>query len=70
MTNAETDNDDDTDELMCDCTGTTRSLIERLYFDGYDMDRISSKTGIMTGCGSCEWDIEAYLAALAEADKT
>jgi bacterioferritin-associated ferredoxin len=62
------ENDDD-DEIMCECTGTKRSDIERMYFDGLDLDKISSKTGVMTGCGGCEWEVESYLEALAETDK-
>lgn len=62
-----TTNDDD-DEIMCDCTGTTRSDIEKLYFEGRDLDGISRKTGILTGCGGCEWDIQDYLDALKVAD--
>ncbi len=64
-----TDNTDDDDEIMCDCTGVKRSDIERMFFEGLDMDAISSRTGIMTGCGGCEWDVESYLEALAATDK-
>lgn len=62
-----TDNEEDV--IMCDCTGTKCSDIERMYFDGLNMDAISSKTGIMTGCGGCEWAIESYLEALDEERK-
>lgn len=56
------------DEIMCDCTGTTRCDIEKLFFEGRDLDGISSKTGILTGCGGCEWSIQDYLDALNAED--
>lgn len=59
---------DDENEIMCDCTGTTRGEIERLYLEGRDLDGISRKTGILTGCGGCEWDIQDYLDALKAAN--
>lgn len=50
------------DEVICDCTGTTRGKILALIEHGAtDVDSISRKTGLMTGCGSCEWDVEAIL---------
>jgi len=64
MATSATDNNDDDDEIMCDCTSTTRGDIKKLFLEGRDMDGISSKTGILTGCGGCEWDIEDYLASL------
>lgn len=52
----------DQDEVICDCTGTTRGKILALIEQGaVDVDTISRKTGTMTGCGSCEWDVEAIL---------
>ena len=66
MTN---DNDNDvTDEIMCSCSGTTRGKIYDLYKQGLDIDGISQRTGIKTGCGGCEWDIEAFVTALKEVD--
>lgn len=59
---------DDLDEIMCDCTGTTRADIKKLFIDGRDIDGISSKTGATTGCGGCEWDIEEYLDVLNAAN--
>ena len=50
---------------MCDCTGTTRAEIDTLFFEGRDLDGISRKTGVLTGCGGCEWDIQDHLDALA-----
>jgi len=54
------------DEIMCDCTGTTRGKIFDLVQQGFDFDAISSKTGVNTGCGSCEWDIESFIEALTK----
>jgi NAD(P)H-nitrite reductase large subunit len=50
------------DEVICDCSGTTRGKILSLVDQGIvDADTISRKTGAISGCGSCEWDIEAIL---------
>jgi NAD(P)H-nitrite reductase large subunit len=62
----ETDTDDD--EIMCPCTGTKRSLIRELHSQGKDLEAISRYTGILTGCGGCEWDIGQYLETLQNAD--
>lgn len=52
----------DLDEVICDCSGTTRGKILSLVEQGIiDPDTISRKTGAISGCGSCEWDIEALL---------
>ncbi|GAB4296926.1 MAG: hypothetical protein Kow0083_09760 [Methylophaga sp.] len=52
----------DPDEVVCDCSGTTRGKILSLVAEGIiDSDTISRKTGALSGCGSCEWDIEAIL---------
>ena len=40
--------------------------IKELYQQGYDFDAISRKTGVNTGCGGCEWEIESYLETLQE----
>lgn len=52
------------DEIMCECTGTTRGKIQSLFEQGFDLDAISSKTGVSTGCSGCEWDIESFLEEL------
>lgn len=63
-----TNDNDVTDEIMCSCSGTTRGKIYDLYKQGLDIDGISQRTGIKTGCGGCEWDIEAFVTALKEVD--
>lgn len=53
---------DNLEEVICDCSGTTRGKIHSLIEQGIvDADTISRKTGALSGCGSCEWDIEAIL---------
>ncbi|MFA6040016.1 MAG: (2Fe-2S)-binding protein [Methylophilus sp.] len=61
MTTAE----DDPDEVMCTCTGTTRGAILRMFAQGLDIEAISRKSGALSGCGGCEYDIETLLQALA-----
>jgi bacterioferritin-associated ferredoxin len=56
---------DSADEIMCPCSGTTRGNIQRLFEQGLDMDAISRKTGALSGCGGCEWDIAQLLKDLA-----
>jgi NAD(P)H-nitrite reductase large subunit len=53
---------DNLDEIICDCTGTTRGKILSYVDQGIvDIDTISRKTGALSGCASCEWDIECLL---------
>jgi bacterioferritin-associated ferredoxin len=50
------------DEIICDCSGTTRKKIESLIAQGIDtLDGISRKTGAVSGCGACDWDVSALL---------
>jgi bacterioferritin-associated ferredoxin len=53
-------------EVMCICTGTTRGKIISLYEQGFDLEAISRKTGVNTGCGGCEWEIESLLGELKD----
>lgn len=55
-----------TDEVMCQCSGTRRSDIQRLFEQGMNLEAISRKTGALTGCGGCEWDIAAFLFELTD----
>ena len=52
------------DEIMCVCSGTTRKEIEALFKEGLNMDAISRRTGALSGCSGCEWDITEFLKAL------
>ncbi|HAD32171.1 MAG TPA: (2Fe-2S)-binding protein [Methylophaga sp.] len=56
---------DRADEVICDCSGTTRGKIISLFEQGIvDTDTISRKTGAISGCGSCDYDIENLLDEL------
>lgn len=57
--------DDLSDEIMCPCSGTTRGSIQKLFEDGLDIDAISRRTGAISGCAGCEWDIALFLKELA-----
>jgi NAD(P)H-nitrite reductase large subunit len=50
------------------CSGTTRGYIEKLVQQGLDVDAISQRSGALTGCGGCEWDVAELVKALS-ADK-
>lgn len=53
------------DEVICHCSGTTQGHIQSLFEQGLDIDAISRRTGAISGCGGCEWDIEQLLKELA-----
>jgi NAD(P)H-nitrite reductase large subunit len=61
-----TNNANAADEVVCHCSGTTRGNIQGLFEQGLDMDAISRRTGAISGCGGCEWDIAQLLNDLAE----
>lgn len=53
---------DSLDEVICDCSGTTRGKIIALVEQGIvDSETISRKTGAISGCGSCDYEIEKLL---------
>ena len=54
------------DEVICECSGTTRGKIQSLFEQGFDLDAISRKTGALTGCIGCEWEVCEFLRELAE----
>lgn len=56
----------DPNEVLCFCSGTKRCEIEKLFRQGFDLQAISRKTGALSGCGGCEWDIEQFLKELAD----
>jgi len=64
-----TNNNHLADEVMCACTGTTRGDIKRLFEQGFNLNGISRKRGVLSGCGGCEWDVEAFLSTLVEQQK-
>ena len=58
-----TDNQD-LDEVICPCSGTTKSKIKTLVEAGFDLEAISRKTGALTGCSGCEWEIAEFIKEL------
>ncbi len=62
ITNAE-------DEVICICSGTTRGKIRLLFDEGLDAEAISRRTGALSGCGGCEWEIADMLKAFTELKK-
>ncbi|MDC9725118.1 MAG: (2Fe-2S)-binding protein [Gammaproteobacteria bacterium] len=57
-------NTSDHDDVICECTGTTRGKVQSLIDDGVtDFDQISDATGACTGCGSCDILISEMLEA-------
>jgi bacterioferritin-associated ferredoxin len=54
------------DEVICPCSGTTRGRVQDMFEQGLDMDTISRRTGAISGCGGCEWDIQQLLDELVE----
>lgn len=54
------------DEVICGCSGTTCNDVQTLFKQGLDMDGISRRTGAISGCGGCEWDIAQLLKTLTE----
>ncbi len=65
------ENDEDfLNEIMCTCSGTTRGQIITLVVEGLDLDAISRRTGALSGCAGCEWDVGQLVKYLTEQDKT
>ena len=55
------------DEIICPCSGTTRDAVEVMFNEGLDLDAISRRSGALSGCGGCEWDIGEFVKMLTEA---
>ena len=51
-------------EVLCSCSGTTRGLIIELVRQGKNLDGISRYSGALSGCGGCEWDIAELVNSL------
>jgi len=57
----------DHDEIMCDCSGTTKGKIFSLVQQGVTtLDEISRKTGTNSGCGACEYDTQEFLDEIVD----
>ena len=54
----------DLDEIICPCSGTTKGKIKSLVESGFDLEAISRKTGALTGCSGCEWEIAEFVKEL------
>ena len=51
-----------TDDIICDCTGTTKEKIKQLIqSDISNIDDIASATGATTGCGGCDSSIAEFI---------
>lgn len=49
-------------DVICFCTGTTKQKVIQLIEDGAtDIAKISSATGAVTGCASCDVSIQELL---------
>ena len=43
------------EDVICDCSGTTKAKIQQLMDNGADtLDKISRATGACSGCGACD----------------
>ena len=62
-------NDNAADEIMCQCSGTTRGQIQKYFERGMNVDEISQWTGALSGCGGCECDVADFLKELADKQK-
>ncbi len=50
-----TSDPDELDEIICQCSGTTKAKIKELINRDVDnLDKIENATGANTGCGSCD----------------
>lgn len=59
MNNTEQDKND----IVCYCTGTTKSQIKQLVSKGFHtLEEISHHTGACTGCGGCDVSVQELLA--------
>lgn len=52
------------EEIICPCSGTTRGKVISLFQQGLDAEAVSRRTGALSGCGGCEWDIAQIKEAL------
>ena len=57
-------NNQDLNEVICPCSGTTKGKIKSLVETGFDLEAISRKTGVLTGCSGCEWEVAEFVKEL------
>jgi bacterioferritin-associated ferredoxin len=54
---------DDTDSVLCACSGTTVGQLQALIEQGIrDSERLSRITGACSGCGGCEYELQQLIA--------
>ena len=59
------------DDIICVCSGTTRSKIKQLIKNGADsVDKISRATGAVSGCAGCNIPVQELLATYGKQAKT
>jgi bacterioferritin-associated ferredoxin len=69
MTEQTDDYDEELDEVLCICSGTTKRKVLQLIDNGVDtLDGISRKTGAHSGCGGCEYELELIIEEYNAAD--
>ncbi len=52
------------DEMLCKCGGVTRAQVDYWFGQGVcTLEGLSRKTGAVSGCGGCEPELLAALAA-------
>jgi bacterioferritin-associated ferredoxin len=50
-------------DIICYCSGTTKTKVKTLIDDGIDnLDGISRMTGACSGCGSCQTAVLEFLS--------
>ena len=54
------------EDVMCSCSGTKRSTIQRMFEQGLTVEEISQRSGALSGCGGCEWDIAEFVESLSK----
>ncbi|MDT8407810.1 MAG: (2Fe-2S)-binding protein [Methylococcales bacterium] len=48
--------------VICPCSGTTYQKVQQLYGQGFDLEAIGRKTGLLSGCGGCASAVTEWLA--------
>jgi len=54
---------DNPDELLCFCNRCTWGQLQKLAGELLDFERVVQVSGACTGCGSCQFDVEALVEA-------
>lgn len=54
------------EEVICMCSGTTRGKVRKLFNEGMDLEAISNWSGVLSGCGGCEWDVATFINEISQ----